>query len=230
MQVKMGKLTLAQAACKRARASVSASRAALDKARIQEGFTELKAAFDGVVTRRTIDAGNFVQPSDSRLLRPLLTVQRIDRVRLTTRLPDNYASLIQLGLSVEVPLASGRQYTISRFSPTIAEGGGIPVEIDAANPDNRFLPGMSLVVQVQLKKPSPDALVVPSQSVMARGGYKYVFIIRDGKAHTAPITVSIDDGTNAEIAKGIQATDLIAVSNQGKLSEGQPVKIDLVKD
>ncbi len=227
-----GNLQKARASLSAARAKVKLAQALLDKARIQESFTQLKAAFDGVVTRRTADPGNFVQPSDSRLLQPLLTVQRIDSVRITTRIPDNYVSLIKQGLPVEEVERSdahGRQYKISRFSPSL-EGSNreMTVEIDVPNADNRLLPGMVIWIKIQLKKPSPDALVVPAQSIFTDQSTTYVYIARSGKAHRTPVKVNISDGKNAEIAEGIQASDLIAVSRLGVLEDGQPVKTELI--
>jgi hypothetical protein len=57
-------------------------------------------------------------------------------------------------------------------------------------------------------------------------GEPYVFIVREGKAHRSPVTVSVDDGKSVEIGKGIQASDLVVVNNQGELREGTPVKVE----
>ena len=55
----------AKAELRSARANLAMMQVALDKARIQESFTRIVAPFDGVVTRRTADPGNFFQASDS---------------------------------------------------------------------------------------------------------------------------------------------------------------------
>ncbi len=241
----------ARAALSAARAKAKLAKALLDKARIQASFTQLKAAFDGVVTRRTIDPGNFVQPSDSRVLRPLLTVQRIDIVRIVVQVPDMNASLIKRDLPVVVnPFGEKRgEYKISRFSPTLVEDthpktgpptlGPDPrvmtVEIDVPNSDNRFLPGMHCEVEMPWKMPDPGSLIVPSACVLPQPRaddekvQRFVYIIRDGKAYRKVVTVNFEDSINAEISKGIQATDVIAVSNLGELRDGTPVKVEKAK-
>jgi RND family efflux transporter MFP subunit len=232
VQVKMGKLALARAAQKRAIANVNVSQATLGKARIHGEFTQLKAAFDGVVTRRTIDPGNYVQPSDSRLLRPLLTVQRIDMLRVVVHVFNYQAPLIKRGMPVEMlmPGVNGRDYKISRFSPSLdGSNRQMTVEIDVPNTDERLLPGMEGTVKLPLHQPAPDSLIVPSACVIEKiqgpGMKTFVYIVRDGEAYEQEVSVDVDDGKNAEITKGIQATDLV-ITNPNKLKNGTPVKAE----
>ncbi|HTU91764.1 MAG TPA: efflux RND transporter periplasmic adaptor subunit [Gemmataceae bacterium] len=232
----------ARASWSAAKAKAKLAQALLDKARIQESFTQLKAAFDGVVTRRTIDPGNYVQPSDSRLLRPLLTIQRLDTMRISFQVSPQDVPLIKRGrpvlVEIHLPGLRGREYKISRFSAAL-EGNDrrfreMTVEIDVPNADNRLLPGMTGQVKIH-DQPPPDTLVVPTSSVFGTRDDEadvepYLWTVRDGKAHRTPVAVRVADEKNAEIIKGIAASDLIAVSNQGELKEGKPVKVELIKD
>src|SRR6185437_7635102 len=139
VRVKKGKLLHAKATLHASKANVKARQVAVAKARIQESFTRITAAFDGVVTRRTADPGNFFQPSDSRLLTPLLTLQRTDQVRIVVRLPSGYAALVERGDPVALTIESlpGVAITgqkIARFSPTInPDNRTMAVEIEVAN-------------------------------------------------------------------------------------------------
>lgn len=237
------KLVQARASLNAAKAKRKLAQVSLDKARIQESFTQLKAACDGVVTRRTAAPGNFVQPSDSRLLQPLLTVQRVDTLRVVVGVSNEDAPLIKRGLPVEIGFAGvGRhEAKISRFSPSLeGRNGEMTVEIDVPNVDKRLLPGMRAVVGMPLRMPSVDGLIVPSVCVFPRSTglgsqsrdkfARFVYIVRDGKACKKRVAVSFDDGRNAEIIEGIQESDLIAVSTSEKLSDGQPVKTELIQD
>lgn len=225
----------AKASLKAAEAKRKLAKAALDKARIQESFTHLKAAFDGVVTRRTADVGNFVQPSDSRLLRPLLTVQCVDKVRIVVGVSTRYALLIKRGMPATLWMAGtrGREYQVSRFSPSL-EGGNrqMTVEIDVANADNRLLPGMTVEIKMPLLETSPDSLIVPAASIVEQdrafgpGVISLVYVVRDGKAYLKRVTVSSHDSENAEITTGIQASDLVITDHQGVFRDGTPVKIE----
>jgi RND family efflux transporter MFP subunit len=236
VKIKRGKLEHGRAALRTASASVHSARSLMYKAHIQTGFTQLKAAFDGVVTRRTIDPGNFVQPSDSRLLSPLLTVQRIDTLRVVVHVFNEHAPLIKRGMPVEInlPGVQGGDYKISRFSPSL-EGGNreMTVEIDMPNPDNRLLPGMAGEVRLPLKKTSLKSLIVPLSCVMppARDPARlalsatYVCIIREGKANKKSVSVGYTDGKEAEIFGNVQASDEV-ILKPGKIEDGTPVRIE----
>jgi len=83
--------------------------------------------------------------------------------------------------------------------------------------------------------PDPGSLIVPSACVLPQPRaddekvQRFVYIIRDGKAYRKVVTVNFEDSINAEISKGIQATDVIAVSNLGELRDGTPVKVEKAK-
>jgi RND family efflux transporter MFP subunit len=215
VQVKIGKLAHAKAALKAARANMDVSQVAVDKTRIQESFTRITAAFDGVVTRRTADPGNFVQASDSRLLTPLLTLQRTDPLRVVAQLPGQDAPFVARGDRVELVFdelpgvrIAGQ---IARFSPVIdAPNRTMTVEIDVPNPDGRLMPGMQGTITIHFKKRLTGALVVPLSCIVHRsGGMNMVYIVRDGKAHLTRVTVTANDEKNAEILEGVKASDLI---------------------
>jgi len=228
------KLVRAKASLKATEAKRKLAQVALDKARIQEGFTQLKAAFDGVVTRRTADVGNYVQPTDSRLLQPLLTVQRVDQVRIVVQVFNNQAPLIKRGMTAKLWMAGvrGSEYKVSRFSPSLQGGNReMTVEIDIPNADNQLLPGMTGQVLMPLQETSSDSLIVPASAVRqaqayGQGSISLVYVVRDGKAYQKRVTVSSHDSENAEITKGIEASDLVITDSQGVLHDGRPVKIE----
>lgn len=231
VQVKMGKLAHAKAAVKKAKANVDASLVAVDKARIQESFTRITAAFDGVVTRRTADPGNFVQASDSRLLTPLLTLQRTDLLRVVVQLPGQDAPFAAAGDRVELVLDElpGARITgqIARFSPVLdASKRTMTVEIDVPNPDGRLMPGMQGTITIHFKKRLTGALVLPSSCFFGGGGLM-VYIVRDGKAHATQVKVTADDGKHAEIIEGVKASDRI-VTDPSKLAlQGELVPVEV---
>jgi RND family efflux transporter MFP subunit len=224
VKIRQGKLEHAKAALKTASAAVRSAHSVMDKAHIQTEFTQLKAAFDGVVTRRTIDPGNFVQPSDSRLLRPLLTVQSIDRVRIAALVTADQARSIQRGLPVELEIDGAGSIPgqkIARFSPTLDnENHTMIFEIDFDNTgEHRLLPGMSGRVTTQ-----KEALTIPSSCVVVADNQPFVFIVRDGKAHRAKVDAILGE-PDTDVIKGFQASDLV-ITNPAPLKDGSPVKIE----
>ncbi len=238
MKVKKGKFAQARAAVKAAKANAEMTQAALDKARIQESSMRLTAAFDGVVTRRTADPGNFVQVSDSRLLVPLVTVQSVDPVRLWLQLPGEYAGRLSRGDPVELySQTSGRisGLRVTRFSPVLdREDRTMRVEIDVPNAEGRLLPGMDAKVTIHFQKVPMGTVVAPrsclyeliqevvGRSISWKGG---VYVVRDGKAHRTPVTMGHIGADEVEIVQGVQASDLLVTDPKHLRGEVVPVEV-----
>lgn len=228
VNVKVGKINHAQAAVRAAQANVKASKIALEKAKIQLERTSLRAVFDGVVTRRTAQPGQFVQPSDARLLLPLLTLQRADRLRVVVQVFSRDAVFIERGDPVDLTLDDLPGVRISsqvaRFSPVLDPNATMTVEIDVSNPDKRLMPGMSGRVTIRPQKRLTEAFVVPSSCL--RSG-PAVYIVREGKARRTIVEVTTNDGKNMEILRGIQASD--AIVTDPKNLEGEVVPVEIKK-
>jgi RND family efflux transporter MFP subunit len=241
--------SIPRAALKAAEANVRLAQAAFAKARIQESFTHLNAEFDGVVAERNCDPGNLVQSGTSGTGKPLLTLVRVDRLRARVELSTQLARIAERGdpvqLSVEgIKVRGGIGQAdllgdpkdfiagkIARISPVVdGANEAQSVVIEVPNLKNLLVPGTRVGVQIFFNKTRrPGATLVPSQCLLESSGKTYVFIVRDGKAQRAPITVKSKDDHVAEIA-GIQASDLVAVNNQGELATGTPVRTELIKD
>jgi RND family efflux transporter MFP subunit len=217
-----------------AKAKARLAQVLLDKARIQASFTQLKAAFDGVVTRRTADPGNFVQPSDARLLVPLLTVQSFDPLRLVVQLPSEYAPRISRGDPVELtlrnPLFRIGGLKVIRFNSALdPEKKTMRVEIDLPNSDGRLLPGMFGHATIHCQKVPAGTMVIPRSCLNASYGSNFfdawVYVVRDGKAHLTQVTPGQGSADEVEIVQGIQASDLV-ITNPDKLENGTRVKFE----
>lgn len=233
----------ARASLRAASAKAKLAQAALDKARIQESHTRLTAAFDGVVTRRTADPGNFVQLSDSRLLTPLLTVQSFDPLRLVVQLNAEYALRISRGDPGELVLSKLNSriggLKVTRFNSALdGVEGTMRVEMDVPNPDGRLLPGMVGQVTIHFHKVPAGTMVVPSsclltgQSVVSNTVVlgASVYVVRDRKAYLTPVTPGHIGADEAEIVQGIKESDLIVTEPPGEpgqeVREVVPVKIE----
>lgn len=121
--------------------------------------------------------------------------------------------------------------------------GGLPVVPKivgklAAGREMQLLPGYFGEMTLILQK-FDNVHMLPSAAIVNKGGYQYIYVVKDHKAQLQPIKVQINDGKLANVElldkDGVVIGPLtgkedVIVSNQGELSEGQPVKPVLVKD
>jgi multidrug efflux pump subunit AcrA (membrane-fusion protein) len=102
----------------------------------------------------------------------------------------------------------------------------------------RLLPGMFGTMTLVLKS-FPDARLLPSEAIVSKGGRPYIYVVQDGKAHLQPVDVQVDDGKVAvvellapdgTVLGNLTGNEVVIISNQGELSEGQPVAPVLATD
>jgi len=157
-------VTIQRARASSASAKADMARAALAQARRNLEHTEIKAPVNGIVSRRTVEVGQVVQPGQ-----PLLAVVPLDGVWVTANFKENQLKRIRPGQPavVAVDAYGGRQYrgkvdsiaaaTGARFSilpPENASGNyvkvvqRVPVKIvleAGQDPEHLLRPGMSVV-------------------------------------------------------------------------------------
>ena len=100
---------------------------------------EMIAPFDGVISSRTVDPGTFV-PSAAIVpgARPLITIERNDIVTISMKVPDQYASLVNLNTIAEIrmdPLPGQVvKAKLSRIAPSLSVGDRtLTVQVDLFN-------------------------------------------------------------------------------------------------
>ena len=155
-----------------ARAASSAAKADMARATVEQAtlnlaYAEVRAPIAGIVSRRTIEVGQVVQPGQ-----PLLALVDLEDVWVTANFKENQLAAIRPGQPVEVTVDAfgGRKYrghvdsisaaTGARFSllpPENATGNyvkvvqRVPVKIaldPGLDPDRRLRPGMSVAPTV----------------------------------------------------------------------------------
>ena len=158
---------IVQARAASADAKVDVSRAAVEQAKLNLSHTEVRAAVDGVVSRRTVEVGQIVQPGQ-----PLLAVVDLDDVWVVANFKENQLRGIRPGQPVEIAVDAygSRTYrgrvdsiaaaTGARFSllpPENATGNyvkvvqRVPVKIvleAGQDPEHVLRPGLSVVPTV----------------------------------------------------------------------------------
>lgn len=162
-----------QIASSRAKASAAVSdatraRAQLTTAQLNLGYTKIIAPVSGIIGRKTVEAGQRVQPGQQ-----LLTIIPVDDLWITANFKETQLQKMKPGQPVTIRAdASGRDYrghidslggaTGSRFSllpPENATGNyvkvvqRVPVRIvleQGENDDHRLRPGMSVEPKVRL--------------------------------------------------------------------------------
>lgn len=195
-------------------------RSELALARQQLADTVLHAPFDGVVQERHTSIGEFLAAGA-----PVVTIVRMDPLRLRAEVPEREAHRVRPGQHVRVRVEGDPTiYTgrIVRLSPTIAlQNRMLVVEAEVRN-NGQLRPGAFARVEI-ITDEHRSALVVPPAAIVSFAGLEKVFVVQEGKAVEKRVTTGRRTAEWVEILSGLEPGEEV-VLNPGNLQPGQPVR------
>lgn len=198
-------------------------------------FKSIVAPFDGVVTARNINVGNYVNKEaspegGSSGIRDLFTVADVSRLRLFVSVPEAFGPFLQPGLTadVTVPQLPNRHFT-GKFL-TVARGFDVSTrtaitvfEID--NQDRALWPGSYATVRITAPVDKQLLMIPSSAMVFQEHGTQVAVVTGDDQVHFKPITVARILDNVVEVTEGISTNDRIVNNPSAALLEGNKVRI-----
>jgi RND family efflux transporter MFP subunit len=193
-------------------------------------YASIVAPFEGVVTRRMVDAGAFIPAATSgsaAQTAAVLTVMDFSRVRVQVAVPEREAAVVRKGCLVRVSTEGlpGRRFdgSISRISYALDEATRtMPVEVELRNPGGDLRPGMYAAVLIVLERKA-DALTVPSAAVVTEKNEASLFTVVDRMARRLSVKTGVSDGVRTEITQGLQPGQAVILVGKQALKDGQAV-------
>lgn len=227
------KILQAKADLEDAQAQVQVAEADLARAQVMLAYTVIVSPYDGVITRRSFNRGDFVRSADSGGDRiPLFTVERTDKMRVVVQVPDRDVPFVTVGdpATVEIDALPDRAIKTSIARSAESEDlttRSMRTEIDVPNLDGKLRRGMYGRVTMILEPGHPDAVTVPSTALTGKGdgNRATIRIVRDGVVRILPVVTGGDNGVRVEILTGLKPQDQVILRANGAVEEGTPVTI-----
>jgi RND family efflux transporter MFP subunit len=219
-----------QSAYNQAVANLAAAEANVGRLRKLQGFNQVVAPFDGVVTRRNIDVGDLVNAGNGGTGQALFAVAQVDPLRLYVYVPQAYAHQIRIGDAVTVALAdrAGGEYrgAIARTARSIDTATRtMQVEIRVPNPLGTLIAGSYVQVTLPINV-EPSALVVPTNVLLFRpDGTRIALVDSGGRVHMGLVKLGTDFGTSVEVLSGLNEGDRIVLNPADSLADGDVVTL-----
>jgi len=164
----------------------------------------------------------------------LFTIAQAGRLRIYVSVPEEYASLVHIGLKAS--LAFQEMPTQTFFGEITRTAGAIDqntrtmlVELQVDNSKGLLLSGMYAVVTFPAPPGFASPLVVSGDAVAIRHDKPTVAVVKDGKVKITPITIGRDLGAVVEVANGLQEGDVIATSFTDDIVDGATVSTRMAK-
>lgn len=188
-----------------------------------EGYLQLTAPFEGVVTERHVHPGSLVSQSSGAMLR----IEQTSRLRLTVPVPETYVAAIAKGRAVDFTVAAFPDQT---FQGTIARPAhsldirtrSMLVELDVANGELKLAPGMFAEVRWPVSR-AAKSLFVPASAVVRTSERQFVVRVRNGVAEWVDVRRGeMSDGA-IEVFGNLQEGDVIVRRGNDEIRHGARV-------
>ncbi len=185
----------------------------------------VQAPFDGTITRKFMDTGDFAAPG-----RPLFSVEDSSLLRLEIHVAESFANKVELDEKFRVRVdgaAVELDGTVAEISPSADPGSRtflvkLDLEKNSALRAGQF-------GRAYLPRAKRMALSVPVKAVIQRGQMDYVFVALDGiarlrivRANDAEVRAGNKE-TQIEILAGVEAGESVVISPPPELRDGQKV-------
>lgn len=233
MTAKQAGIEQAKADLAEAKSKVEMAQADLEKAEVLASYTRITSPYDGVITLRSFHRGDFIHSAAEGTRVPLLSVDRIDLMRLVFPVPDREVRFLNTEdpVSVKINALPGREFKakVSRFAMSEdPESRNMRTEAVLPNPDQTLHHGMYGDVTIILQQADPKAVTIPSSALISQSGAGegVVYVVKDGKATKRSVRVSADNGSEVEIEQGLTETDEVIVRYSGAIGEGSAVRVE----
>lgn len=231
----------ATAAYETALASVGMSKADLDQAKLELGYTIVRSPISGYINEKLVDPGTLVGNSGKSLLTTIVksdtvlvdfSMTALDYLKskernVTVGQKDSSRKWEQ---TVTVTLPDNAEYNhkgiVDFASPQVnPKTGTFQVRAELPNPDHVLLPGQFTSVKVLLDV-RENATVVPKKSLIIEKGGAYVFVMRrDSTVERRFIELGPEFKNEVVVERGLVPDEMIVTEGYHKLTHGIKVKV-----
>lgn len=189
--------------------------------------TEIYAPFNGKVGLRTVSVGNFIASNTL-----IATIQQLDPVKIEFDVPEKYSGFIKPGLEINFGIDASDSTFIAKVyaveSAITTETRTLKVRALCANKGNLLNPGTFARVSMILEK-FQDAIKIPSEAILTVLDGNSVFVCKNGKAVSVPVTTGIRTDSEIQIVQGVSIGDSLIITGLLQLTNGAPVMVKKTK-
>jgi membrane fusion protein (multidrug efflux system) len=198
--------------------------AALLQAQLEK--TLIRAPFTGQLGLRQISEGSYLSPG-----MPIVSLVRIQPVKLNFSVPERYAPYINNGHEVSFTVENNPgKFTASIYAiePRIdSKTRSLPVRALYANSDKKIVPGSFARVIIPLVS-KKETLQVKAEALIPEMGTHKIFVYRNGTAQAVNVITGLRTESAVEIVSGLQSGDTVITTGLLQMHPGMKVQLTAI--
>jgi len=224
----VAKATLDEATANRdsAVARLAAARAALDSAKEGVAYTEVRAPYAGVVTKRLVQVGETVGPGT-----PLMSGLSLQFLRVTVDVPQSIVEQVRRIKRAAVYVNGHRTEAtkVMVFPEATSESNTFRARLELPENATDLYPGM--FVKVAFVTGEVNGLLVPAASLVQRSEVTAVYVV-DASGRTSMRQVRVGDrlGDRVVILSGLTGGERVALEPLAAMKDLEPVTVASTSD
>ena len=205
------------------RASLAAAQARLAIAEDRLDKATLTSPIEGVVERRHVSIGDYVQPGT-----PMISVTDTVDLRVEMPFPETVAHQVRPGQPVvlESPVAPGvrQEARIDSVRPNVGDLNRALVAIARIENPGQWKPGANAYATVTVDR-RPGAVLVPVMAVVERPDRYVVYLADSGRAAERVVQPGERQNGSIEILDGLAGGESVIVDGARYLSDGAAIEV-----
>ncbi len=199
-------------------------KAVVDLQRKKLRDTTVRAPFPASVKERQVAVGQYVRANT-----PLLTLVKVDPIRLRVEIPERMAPWIKTGQTIDVLLEAYADRVfrgkIWRIAPTVEQTKRtFVVEALIDNPNGALKAGSYAKARVPTEKVDRIRLV-PARAVNYVLGSNKTYVVRNGVVDAREVKLGDRFEQEVEILEGLEDGDQVATTQVARLDTGTKVRV-----
>jgi multidrug efflux system membrane fusion protein len=219
------------AAIESAKANIGASKATIDNARVQLGYTEIRSPINGRTGNLTVKQGNVVMANSM----DMMTINEVEPIYVTFSVPESQLPAIKRYMALgKLPVRSRPQDdpggdeagTLTFVDNTVdVTTGTIKLKGTFPNSDRKLWPGQFVRVTLRLTT-QPNAVVVPNESVQTGQNGTFGYVVKsDRTVESRTVVTGARVGQDMVVDQGIEAGETVVTEGQLRLAPGSRVVV-----
>ena len=208
-----------------AEADLASAQAAAAAAETVAARSVVRAAFDGIVARRSHNPGDLVEAAAGDAVLRVIDPRRLE---VAASVPIADAPRVKVGAPAHIENGAGGTAVpplrVVSHPASVEQGTAtVPVRLaftsPAAYPDGT-------PVQVAIDADTRTGVVlVPASAIVHEGEQTAVFVVAGGKAQRRSVVTGVETADAVEITSGVKAGDTVIVEGQNGLPDGARVSV-----
>jgi RND family efflux transporter MFP subunit len=202
---------------------VTEKEVALAQARQRLEDTSVKAPYNGIITGKRLNSGDYVKRGDE-----VLEITDLSSLEAEMKTPERYARLMKVGIPVTLSIESlltERKGQITAVNESIdLNTRTFLVKVRIDNRDHSIKAGTFFTGVFQLP-PVRDSIAIPTAALRQEGGRSLVWVAEDGRARQLIVVAGEQDDHYVQIRSGLSGDEKVVIAGAGALSEGDPLQI-----